>query len=137
MSQILYQNKFKSEVFIKKYKFVHNCTAAKWKTLIEKDKYPFIKTTIVKNGFYFTGEVKNWREVIKAHSDYPIELIEKNSSRLSELHENRYEKFNIYRKIRYNLLFASPLDLRYCVILFEKYTYKILNMLCFNKLKKF
>lgn len=137
LSRLLNENGFKSAKYIDKYRFIHNPTSLKWDKMIKKDGYPFLKTTIVKNGFSFTGEVKGWQDVIKSVSDYPIEIIEKNRNRLLDLHENKYAKLNLYRKIRFNILKDAPLELRCLIIFIEKYSYIILNTLCFNKLKKF
>ena len=137
LSQLWYSKGFTSATYIVKYKFVHNCMSEKWDTLVKKDKFPFIKTSIIKNGFDFMGEAKGWRELIQNHTDYPLFLVEKNSQRLQNLYENRYAKLNIYRKIRFNLLKNSPLEIRYCVIFLEKHLFIILNTLCFHKLKKF
>lgn len=128
---------FKPAVYINKFKFEHNSLATKWDILIKKYRYPFLKTTIAKNGIYYIGEVKNWKQLIKSHSDYPVELIECNSRRLKDLYENQYKNANLYRKIRYNILKNFPPEVRVCVVYIEKYTYKLLNRICFNKLKKF
>ena len=137
LSQLLYSNGFKSATYIKKYKFVHNCMSEKWDMLVKKDKFPFIKTSIIKNGFDFMGEAKGWRELIQNYTNYPLSLVEKNFQRVKNLYENRYAKLNIYRKIRFNLLKNCPLEIRYCVIFLEKHLFIILNTLCFHKLKKF
>ena len=128
---------FKSAVYINKFKFEHNSLATKWDILIKKYRYPFLKTTIAKNGLYYIGEVKNWKQLIKSHSNYPVELIESNSRRLKDLYENQYKNANLYRKTRYNILKNFPPEVRVCVVYVEKYTYKLLNRICFNKLKKF
>ena len=137
LSQLLYKNGFKSAVFINKYKYIHNCMSEKWDKLIQKDKFPFIKTTIIKNGFFITGQVKNWEKIITPYSIYPIELINKHFERVKDLYEDKYSKMNIYRKIRFKILKHLPLEFRFCVIFIEKYLFIILNTLCFNKLKKF
>lgn len=137
LSQLLYKNGFKSATYIHKYKYVHNCMSEKWDKLIAKDKFPFLKTTIIKNGFYFTGQVKGWEKIITKNSNYPIELIKKHSERVQNLYEDKYSKMNIYRKIRFHLLKHAPLELRFCIIFAEKHLFIILNSLCFNKLKKF
>ena len=137
LSQLLYSNGFKSATYITKYKFAHNYLSEKWDTLLKKDKFPFIKTAIIKNGFYFIGEVKGWKELIQNYTNYPLDLVEKNFLRVQNLYENKYAKMNIYRKIRFNLLKNCPLEIRYCVIMLEKHLFVILNTLCFNKLKKF
>ena len=137
LSQLLYSNGFKSATYIVKYKFVHNCMSEKWDTLVKKDKFPFIKTSIIKYGFDFMGEAKGWRELIQNYTNYPLSLVEKNFQRVKNLYENRYAKLNIYRKIRFNLLKNCPLEIRYCVIFLEKHLFIILNTLCFHKLKKF
>lgn len=137
LSQLLYSNGFKSASYITKYNFVHNCMSEKWDTLVKKDKFPFIKTSIIKNGFDFMGEAKGWRELIQNYTNYPLSLVEKNFQRVQDLYENRYAKSNIYRKIRFNLLKHSPLEIRNGVIFIEKHLFILLNTLCFHKLKKF
>ncbi len=137
LSQILYKSNFKSATYIKKYKFVNNSTIFKWDKLIKNDKYPFIKTSLVKNGSEFFGELKGWDKLIREKSDYPIEMIEKNSQRLLNLYKNRYQKLNIYRKIRFHILKNAFPEVKLIVILIEKVLYKVLNTICFNKLKKF
>ena len=137
LSQLLYKNGFRSAKFINKYNFVCNPPSIKWDKMVKNDGYPFIKTAIIRNGFCITGEVKGWQDIIKRVSDYPVEIIEKNANRLLNLYENTYSQFNIYRKIRYWILKDAPPEIRYLVIMIEKYSYIILNKLCFNKLKKF
>ena len=44
---------------------------------------------------------------------------------------------NLYRKIRFHLLNYFPCEFRIVVINIEKFAYKILNRICFNRLKKF
>ena len=61
----------------------------------------------------------------------------KDLKRVQDLYENLYKKSNIYRKIRFNLLKHSPLEIRYGVIFIEKHLFILLNTLCFHKLKKF
>lgn len=136
LSQLLYKNGFKSAVFINKYRFIHNCLIEKWDKLIAQDNFPFLKTAIIKNGLYFTGEVNGWEKVITP-TNYPIELIKQHSERVKDLFENKYSNMNAYRKIRFNLLKNAPLEIRFFVINIERSLYKILNIICFNKLKKF
>lgn len=137
LSKYLNKNGFKSSVYIDRYWFVHNCMSVKWDEMIKKYNFPFLKTTIIKNGFYFMGEVIGWEDVIRNSSAYPIELINKNSQRLKDLYENKYSKLNLYRKIRFRMLIHCPPEIRYLIILFEKYTFIVLNTICFHKLKKF
>ncbi len=136
LSQLLYKNGFKIAVFINKYRFIHNCLIEKWDKLIAQDNFPFLKTAIIKNGLYFTGEVNGWEKVI-TQTNYPIKLIKQHSERVKNLFENKYSNMNAYRKIRFNLLKNAPLEIRFFVINIERSLYKILNTLCCNKLKKF
>ena len=54
-----------------------------------------------------------------------------------DLYENLYAKENLYRKIRCNILKECPWEVRYIVSRIEKYSFIVLNTICFNKLKKF
>lgn len=137
LSQMLYKNGFHSAVYINKYPFRLNPMVSKWDVLIQKYKFPLLKTSIVKNGFAITGEVKNWKEVIEKNTDYPLDLITKNYERLKDLEAELYSGFNIYRKIRFHLLKDVPPFVRFLVIQAEKKLYFVLNTICFNKLKKF
>ena len=132
LSEKLKKAGFRADTYIRKYKFVPNALSVKWDKLVLKDGFPFIKTCIIKNGLYYLGE-----NVIQKISDYPIEIIKKNSSRLMDLYENLYAKENLYRKIRCNILKECPWEVRYIVSRIEKYSFIVLNTICFNKLKKF
>jgi len=136
LSQLLYKNGFKSSTYIKKYYFVNNCIIYKWKQLIRKDKFPFLKTTIIKNGDCILGEIKNWDSYINK-TNYPIKFIEKHSQRNLNLHENKYAKMNLYRKIKFHLIHNSTPLIKFIIAYIEKHLFLFLNTLCFNKLKKF
>lgn len=137
LTKLLTSCGFKSAIYIDKYSHTENCLASKWKKLIIKYKFPFIKTSIIKNGLFVLGEVKDWREVINSISDYPIEYIEQNAHKQLNLMQNLYKDMNLYRKIRFKLLNNMPMEFRKIVIYLEKNLFIILNNLCFNKLKKF
>ena len=128
---------FKSGVFINAYSHTENSLLTRWDKLVQKYGFPFLKTAIAKNGSYWTGEVKDWDKIFTSGTGYPAELIRKHSQRVLNLYENKYEKMNLYRKVRFRILFHSPLEIRFCVIYLEKHLFKVLNTLCFNKLKKF
>ena len=137
LTKLLTSCGFKSAIYVDKYSHTENCLASKWKKMIIKYKFPFIKTSIIKNGLFVLGEVKDWREVISSISDYPIEYIEYNANKQLSLMQNLYKDMNLYRKIRFKLLNNMPMEFRKIVIYLEKNIFIILNNLCFNKLKKF
>lgn len=136
LSNLLCKNKFKKAVFINKYHY-EVAFSTKWKQLIERDGFPFIKTVLIKKGVYYTGPIKGWEDVIRKHSDYPVEYIIKNSERLHDFYEDLYSKQNLYRKIRFKILTFFPIEVRFFVVFLEKYLFLILNTIFFNKLKKF
>lgn len=137
LSKLLRMSGFKSGVLINRYFFTENCMLAKWKRLIKWYHCPFLKTSIPKYGIYMLGEVTEWRDVIPSVSDYPLDLIIKNAARFKVSEKNQYAELNLYRKIRFRVLNNMPTGFREVVIFIEKNTFKILNALCFNKLKKF
>lgn len=137
LSKLLQNNGFKGSVYINKYHHTENCLSIKWKRLIKWHKFPFIKTSVIKNGLFVTGEIKDWKTTIQSVSDYPVEMITKNSKRLQNFNENLYKDFNTYRKIRYKVLNNCPMEFRYILIKIEKNLFNFFNRLCFNKLKKF
>ena len=137
LSEILKKEKFKSGVFINKFKHTENCLASKWDKLILKYHFPFIKSNLIKYGDYFLGEIKNWSSIIASISDYPINYIKTNCQRYNTHYYSRYDNYNNYRKIRFMLLRNLPMEFRCIIIFIEKTLYLLLNTLCFNKLKKF
>lgn len=137
LSKTLRESGFQEAVYIDKYNHTENALTHKWKRLITRYQFPFVKTSLIKNGIFMLGEVKDWREVISSISDYPISIIEKHAGRFDIREENKFSKLNIYRKIRFLILTNSPMELRSAVIWIEKNLFLILNKLCFNKLKKF
>lgn len=137
LSKTLHEHGVKSEVYIDKYNHTANTLTYKWKRLITRHKFPFVKTSVIKNGIYVLGEVKDWREVISSVSDYPLNLIENHAGRFKITEENKFSKLNLYRKIRFRVLNNSPMEVRNAIIWLEKNLYSFLNKLCFNKLQKF
>ena len=137
LSNILTKNSFKYSSYIKNHPFSHDPSLSMWKELILKEHFPFLKTSLIKRGLPFFGKIDGWEKVINAVSDYPTKLIISNSARLMDLHEDIYSKMNLYRKIRFKILRRSPNAIVNFIIFAEKNLFKILNLLCFNKLKKF
>ncbi len=138
LSKLLFNNGFKWAVYINAYTHTENCLLIKWDKLIKRRHFPFLKTGIPRSGLWVEGEVKNWDKVIlSTGTNYPIKLIKTNAKRLRNMQENLYAQMNPYRKIRYKLLKNSPMEMRWIVINIEKNVFKFLNILCFNKLKKF
>ena len=137
LSNLLQKSKFRDGVYINRFSHTENPISSKWKKMIKRYKYPFLKTAIVYRGLFVLGEVKDWKEVIKSVSDYPVEFIEKHSKRYYYPEPCLFETFNPYRKIRFRILQNTPMEFRKIVIFCEKYLYKILNTLFFNKLAKF
>ncbi len=134
LTEVLKNNGLKSSVYINHYSHTVNCTIRKWDRLLKWHQFPFLKTSLVKNGIYEEGQITGWEKLIR---EYPSELIIKNSSRLMHLEKNTLKDMNFYRKNRYIILKNLPCECRYILIFLEKNIFKILNTLCFNKLKKF
>ena len=137
LSHLLETSGFKSAVYINRYSHTDNCLQYKWKRLIKKYHFPFLKTNIPKNGIYMIGEIKDWDETIASMSDYPVEMIYKNADRLKQTEDDRLSKMNFYRKIRFRILNNTPVEFKRYVIFMEKALFSFFNFFCFNKLKKF
>ena len=141
LTELLKNNGFQSSVYINHFTHTENCLASKWKRLILRYKFPFLKTSVIKKGLFITGEIKDWESVLENTTSYPTSLIKNHISRLNipenEKEKNIFSQMNPYRKIRFLILNNSPMELRKIVITLERNSYKILNKLFFNKLKKF
>lgn len=135
LSETLKTNGFKCAVYINRYSHTINCVINKWDRLLKWYKFPFLKTSLVKHGICAEGQIRGWESLIG--KDYPQELIKTNAERLMQLEPNILNDMNFYRKTRYIILKNLPCESRIIVIFLEKNIFKILNTLCFNKLKKF
>lgn len=105
---VLKQNGFKNRVFINKYKHTENCTLRKCDSLIKKYKFPFVKTSVPRQGLPFL-EIQDWKSVIPP--SYPENLIEKQLQRLSNPYERTIEKMEIHDRIVHYIFIYCPFEL--------------------------
>lgn len=115
LSKLLTNAGFRECAYINKYNHTENCTLNRWKELIVKHDFPFLKTSIPKFGSSIWGEVKDWDKFIPR--SYPIDLIYSNVKRLGKPYERAFDKMDNKDKILILIFKTCP----YEIYLFSKF----------------
>jgi len=59
-----------------------NSTLFSWDTLIENERFPFLKTEVLKLNRARSDRLPFWAEILKTHSSYPVALIQDHLNRI-------------------------------------------------------
>ena len=81
LSELLIQNGFSSDVYIKDYYRFNHVVLSLWRQLITKSKSPFLKCSVIRLTNRNLTTIAGWENVIKNHTNYPVELIKNNQAR--------------------------------------------------------
>ncbi len=81
LSELLAQNGFSSDVYIKDYYRFNHVVLSLWRQLITKSKSPFLKCSVIRLTNRNLTTIAGWENVIKNHTNYPVELIKNNQAR--------------------------------------------------------
>ena len=81
LSELLIQNGFSSDVYIKDYYRFNHVVLSLWRQLITKSKSPFLKCSVIRLVNRNLTTIAGWEEVIQKYTNYPVELIKNNQSR--------------------------------------------------------
>ena len=133
LSKILYKKGFKGVAYFKEYAAKDKNPLNSSIMRINEDKFPFLKTTLLKSEYLSDKEILNQIDLINTFKTYDKDLIKNHIGRIRQ----KIKKPNFYRRIRYKVLAGCSEDMRLRVILAEKRLFLLLNTLFFNKLKKF
>ena len=133
LSKILYKKGFKGVAYFKEYAAKDKNPLNSSIMRINEDKFPFLKTTLLKSEYLSDKEILNQIDLINTFKTYDKDLIKNHIGRIRQ----KIKKPNLYRRIRYKVLAGCSEDMRLRVILAEKRLFLLLNTLFFNKLKKF
>ena len=87
LSELLYKNGFKSDVFINAYENINNITVIKWRQLIENYHMPFLKCSVPKLLNREITTADGWEDILSGI--YPIELIERHIKRIGLGNKNK------------------------------------------------
>ncbi len=88
-----------------------NPTIYKWKELILKHHFPFIKCSLLRLVNNNTVTVNGWQDVIKSVSDYPVDLIEKNLKRTYAHEPNDINAPKLSKQLYFGMLSNLPKNL--------------------------
>ena len=88
-----------------------NPTIYKWKELILKHHFPFIKCSLLRLVNNNTVTVNGWQDVIKSVCDYPIELIEQNLKRTYAHEPNDINAPGFSKQMYFGVLSSLPKNL--------------------------
>lgn len=80
LSELLYENDYKSATYIKVFENVNNSAILKWRQLISEYNMPFLKCSVPRLLNREMTTADGWEDIIP--SEYPKELIENNIKRL-------------------------------------------------------
>ncbi len=81
LSELLIQNGFSSDVYIKDYYRFNHVVLSLWRQLITKSKSPFLKCSVIRLTNRNLTTIAGWENVIKKYTNYPVELIKNNQAR--------------------------------------------------------
>ena len=81
LSELLAQNGFSSDVYIKDYYRFNHVVLSLWRQLITKSKSPFLKCSVIRLANRNLTTITGWEDVIKKYTNYPVELIKNNQAR--------------------------------------------------------
>lgn len=81
LSELLTQNGFTSDAYIKDYYRFNHVVLSLWRPLITKSKSPFLKCSVIRLVNRNLTTIAGWEEVIQKYTNYPVELIKNNQSR--------------------------------------------------------
>ena len=81
LSELLTQNGFSSDVYIKDYYRFNHVVLSLWRQLITKSKSPFLKCSVIRLTNRNLTTIAGWENVIKKYTNYPVELIKNNQAR--------------------------------------------------------
>lgn len=96
LSELLIKNNFIFDSYNTNYIKFNNAIYYFWRQLIEKHNIPFVKCSILRLKNRNLTTTINWQNVIKKHSDYPVEIIEKNLLRTTEKKEKLFNKIPFF-----------------------------------------
>ena len=109
LSEKLKEAGFTSSTYVKESG--DNPTIYKWKDLITKHHFPFIKCSLLRLANNNVVTVDGWQDVIKSVSDYPIELIEKNLERTYTHEPNDINAPKLSKQMYFGMLSPLPKNL--------------------------
>ena len=81
LSELLTQNGFTSDAYIKDYYRFNHVVLSLWRPLITKSKSPFLKCSVIRLVNRNLTTIAGWEEVIQKYTNYPVELIKNNQAR--------------------------------------------------------
>ena len=125
LSTLLKNKGFKRAVYCDKFKHIENCTLAKWDKLIQKYKFPFLKTSIAKFGLQLWGEQKNLFEILP--QSYPRIFIENQQKRLGKPYSNDFKNLSCREKFLHFLIRYTTIEVYSLAKLIDR---KIISSFC-------
>lgn len=109
LTELLLAQGFSSGAYINAlYRFNH-VVLSFWRLLVEKYRMPFVKCSVLRLVNYDLTTADRWRETLQKHTNYPVEIIEKNLERTRQkgAKEIQYLPFWL-KKIFFDIIAIQP-----------------------------
>lgn len=109
---------FKYDAYIKGYGRINNVTVLKWRQIIEKEKMPFLKCSVPRLINRENTTASCYQQVIKRHSDYPLDIIENNVLRTKKYDFSKCSAPVNVKRFIFDILGEMPFVIRKPISLF-------------------
>lgn len=127
LSQMLYENGFKSSVYIEGYKHINNVAILRWRRILLKDKMPFFKCSLPRLRNKNTTTVEGYPAIIKEVSDYPVSLIMNNVLRTRSEDPEYITSPLWFKRLFYDTLGLLPFCIRKSLEITIKHFFPIIR----------
>lgn len=127
LSQMLYENGFKSSVYIDGYKHINNVAILRWRQILLKDKMPFFKCSLPRLINKNSTTVEGYPAIIKDVSDYPINLIMNNVLRTRIVNSGNISSPVWLKRPFYDVLGLFPFCIRKSLEITIKHFFPIIR----------
>ena len=118
LSEMLSEKGFKFNTFINAYGRINNITILKWYQIITRYNMPFLKCSLPRLKNKINTTVQDYPSVIKAVSDYPVDLIENNVERTKVSSFSKCSAPVNVKRFLFNILSEMPFIIRKPISIF-------------------
>lgn len=118
LTKALVNEGFKYQVYINAYENVSNLTINKWRQIILKHRMPLMKCSLPRLINKNSTTVEGYEDIIKQVSDYPVELIQNNVSRIPYVRKGRHTSPIFIKRFVFDIVAGFPFLIRKFILLF-------------------
>ena len=127
LTELLKEKGFKFKTFINAYENINNITILKWRQIVEKYQMPFIKCSLPRLVNRNSTTVVGWEQIVKQAGNYPIDLINSNTTRTKMFEPCKYSLPGSVKLLYFNLIAKLPFPVRKILSIIVKYCFPFLR----------